>query len=136
MGQRWYENDKDKTQHFNSLRPSDTYIVSKLIIIGSNNGLSPDRRQVIIWTNARILLIRRNKLQWNLIIKPNLYIFIEENAFESVCEMTATLSRPQCVKVWHIIFHYIHGTDADEDDDDIDDDTTIKASHVFIRFIS
>ena len=32
--------------------------VSKLTIIGSENGLSPGRRQAIIWTNARILLIR------------------------------------------------------------------------------
>ena len=31
--------------------------VSKLTIIGSDNGLSPARRQAIIWTNARILLI-------------------------------------------------------------------------------
>ena len=31
--------------------------VSKLIIIGSYNGLSPDRCQAIIWTNAVILLI-------------------------------------------------------------------------------
>ena len=36
----------------NSLRPS-----SNLAIIGSDNGLSPDRRQAIIWTNAGILLI-------------------------------------------------------------------------------
>ena len=31
--------------------------VSKLIIIGSYNSLSPDRRQAIIWTSAGILLI-------------------------------------------------------------------------------
>ena len=31
--------------------------ISKLSIIGSDNGLSPDRRQAIIWTNAGILLI-------------------------------------------------------------------------------
>ena len=31
--------------------------VNKLTIIGSDNGLSPDRRQAIIWTNAGILLI-------------------------------------------------------------------------------
>ena len=31
--------------------------VSKLTIIGSDNGLSPDRRQPIIWTNAGLLLI-------------------------------------------------------------------------------
>ena len=31
--------------------------VSKLTIIGSDNGLSPDRRQALIWTNAGILLV-------------------------------------------------------------------------------
>ena len=32
--------------------------VGKWTIIGSDNGLSPGRRQAIIWTNAGILLIR------------------------------------------------------------------------------
>ena len=32
--------------------------ISKLTIIGSDNGLSPGRRQAVIWTNAGILLIR------------------------------------------------------------------------------
>ena len=32
--------------------------VSKLTIISSDNGLPPDRRQAIIWTNAGLLLIR------------------------------------------------------------------------------
>ena len=32
--------------------------ISKLTVIGSDNGLLPDRRQAIIWTNAGILLIR------------------------------------------------------------------------------
>ena len=31
--------------------------VGKLTIIGSENGLSPERRQAIIWNNAEILLI-------------------------------------------------------------------------------
>ena len=31
--------------------------VGKLTIIGSDNDLSPERRQAIIWTNAGILLI-------------------------------------------------------------------------------
>ena len=62
--------------------------VGKLIIIGSDNGLSPARRQAIIWTNAAILLIR--PLGTN--------IFIQENAFENiVCEMAFILTRPQCV---------------------------------------
>ena len=32
--------------------------VNKITIMGSDNGLSPGRRQAIIWTNAGILLIR------------------------------------------------------------------------------
>ena len=55
--------------------------VSKLTIIGSNNGLPPDRHQAIIWTNAGILLI------W--ILGKNLsdiwYIFTQESAFEKFC---------------------------------------------------
>ena len=43
----------------NSLRPSDAYIcVSEIPNIGSDNGLSPGRRQAIIWTNVGLLLIR------------------------------------------------------------------------------
>ena len=61
--------------------------VSKLTIIGSNNGLSPGRRQAIIWTNS----YRRKKFLWNL--KRNSYIFIQENAFENaVCKVTVILS--------------------------------------------
>ena len=33
--------------------------VSKLTIIGSDTGLSPDQRQAIIWNNAGLLLIGR-----------------------------------------------------------------------------
>ena len=69
--------------------------VSKLIIIASDNGLSPARHQAIIWTNAGILLIWLLGTNFNGI----LFIFIQENAFENVvCEMAAILSRPECDK--------------------------------------
>ena len=44
---------------FNSLRPSDAYMRQETnqVIIGSDNGLSPGRRQAIIWNNAGLLLI-------------------------------------------------------------------------------
>ena len=78
--------------------PATHICVSGLTIIGSDNTLSPGRRQAIIWTNAGILLIWRNKLQWNL--KRNSFIFIQENAFEKVvCEMASILSRPLCVNI-------------------------------------
>ena len=79
--------------------------VSKLTIISSDNGLSPRRRQAIIWTNAGILLIR-NEIQWNF--NRNSYVFIQENAFENVvCEMAATLFRPQCVNSPQFIFEAV-----------------------------
>ena len=69
--------------------------VSKATIIDSDNGLSPDRHQAIIWTNAGILLIE-HKIQWNL--NWNSYIFIHENAFKIViCQKSVILSQPQCV---------------------------------------
>ena len=76
--------------------------VDKLTIIGSDNGLSPGRRQAIIWTNVRILLIRPlgTKFQWN--VNRNSYNFIQENPFKNVvCEMASILSRPQWVKIVH-----------------------------------
>ena len=69
--------------------------ISKLIIIGSDNGLSPDRRQAIIWTNAGLLLIGPLGTNFSEILIENSNIFIQENAFESVvCEVAAILSRP------------------------------------------
>ena len=66
-----------------------------LTIIGSDNDLSPGRRQAIVWTNAGILLI--GPFQWNF--NRNSNIFIQENTFQNVaCEMAAILSRPQCAK--------------------------------------
>ena len=50
----WYEVKHNMTNltHWGRV----THIcVGKLIIIGSDNGLSPDRRQAILWTNARLL---------------------------------------------------------------------------------
>ena len=75
--------------------------ISKLNSIGSDNGLSPGQRQVIIWTNARILSIctLRTNFSGILMHKRNSYIFINENTFENiVCEMAVILSLPQCVK--------------------------------------
>ena len=72
--------------------------VNKLTITGSDNGLSPGRRQSHYlnqcWNTVNWTL--RNKFQWNL--NQNLYIFIQENAFGNVVWKTAAiLSWPQCV---------------------------------------
>ena len=52
--------------------------VGKLTTIDSDNGLSPDRRQFIIWTNAGILLIWLfGKNFCEKLIKINIYSFNE-----------------------------------------------------------
>ena len=67
--------------------------VSKVNIIGSDNGLSaPSHYLNHCWNIVNRTL--RNKLQWNF--NQNLYIFIQENAFDNVvCKIGAILSRRQ-----------------------------------------
>ena len=73
--------------------------LSKLTIIGSDNGLSPGRHQAIIWTNAWIILIRALGTNFSEILGEIHAFLIQENAFENVvCKIATMLSRPQCVK--------------------------------------
>ena len=70
--------------------------VGNLTIIVSDNGLSPGRRQAIIWTSAGILLIGHLRTNFSEIL-TEILAFSLKNAFESiVCEMATILSRPQC----------------------------------------
>ena len=52
--------------------------VSNLTIIGSDNGLSPGRRQAIIWTNAGIWLIRTLETNFSEIFR-DIHIFLFKN---------------------------------------------------------
>ena len=72
--------------------------VSKLTIIGSDNGLSPDRHQAMIWTDDGILLIGPLGTSFSEILIEIHAFFIQENAFENVVwKMAAILFQPQCV---------------------------------------
>ena len=73
--------------------------VTKLTIIGSHNGLKPDRCQAIIWNNAGILLVSPLGTHFRAEYQSKfIYILIQESAFENVVWKTAAiLSRPQCV---------------------------------------
>ena len=72
--------------------------VSKLTIIGSDNDLSPGRRQAIIWTNDGILFIRTLLTNFSENLSEIHSFLIHENAFENVvCEMGSISSRPQWV---------------------------------------
>ena len=54
--------------------------VSNQTIIDSDNGLAPDRRQAIIWTNAGILLIGPLGTNFSEVLIEILKSFFQENA--------------------------------------------------------
>ena len=64
--------------------------VCKLTIIGSDDGLSPGRRQAIIWTNAGMLLIR-----------PLGTNFHSKNAFENIVWEMASIFLDLNVLIHH-----------------------------------
>ena len=67
--------------------------VSDLTIIGSDNGLSPGRRQAIIWTNAGILLI--GPLRTNFI---EILIGIQTFSFKKMhLKLSSGKCRPSCL---------------------------------------
>ena len=71
--------------------------VSKLTIIGSDNGLSPGRRQAIIWTNAGIGLLVIEPLRTNfseISIKIHTFSFKEMHL-----EMSSGKWRPFCLSL-------------------------------------
>ena len=70
--------------------------VSKLTIIGSDNGLSPDRCQAIIWINAGILLI--GPLGTNFSETKFIHFHSRKCMQKYRLKMAAILPRPHCVK--------------------------------------
>ena len=66
--------------------------VRKLSIIGSDNGLSPDRRQAIIWTNAGILEIGTLGTNFNEIL-----IEIHTFSFKNIHLKMSGKWRPFCL---------------------------------------
>ena len=75
--------------------------VTHICIIGSDNGLSPGRRQAIIWINAGILSIGSLGTNVSEISIAIHTFFVQENVFENVvCKMAAIMARPHCVNTW------------------------------------
>ena len=80
------------------------HICFSKIIIGSDDGLSPGRRQAIIWTSAGILLIgpigtkfRAIEIEIHILSFKKMYLNV-------VGKIAAILSRPQCVKRICVIY--------------------------------
>ena len=66
--------------------------VSKLTNIGSNNGLSPSRRQAIIWTNAGTLSIGPLGMNFSEIV-----IEIDTFSFKKLCLKMSAKWWPSCL---------------------------------------
>ena len=67
--------------------------VGNLTIIGSDNGLSPGRRQAIIWTNAGILLIGILEINFSEILSE-----IQSFSFKKMhLKMSSGKWRPCCL---------------------------------------
>ena len=72
--------------------------VGNLTIIGSDNGLSPGRRQAITWTNVGILLIGPLGTNFSeMLIEIHTFSFKKIHLKMSSGKKAAILSRPQCV---------------------------------------
>ena len=75
--------------------------VSKLTTIGSDNGLSPSRRQAIIWTNAGILLIGPSGTNFSeILIKIHKYSFKKMHL-----KMSPGRFRPFCLGLNALAIH-------------------------------
>ena len=80
--------------------------VGKLTIIGSDNGLSPGRRQAIIWTNAGILIIWPLGINFNEIL-IEIYTFL----FKKIhLKVSSGKWRPSCLGL-NVLSRYLGGID-------------------------
>ena len=75
--------------------------VSKLSIIGSDNGLSPDRRQAIIWTNAGLLSIGPLRIYFN----DNFFRIQQFSLKKMHVEMSSAKWRPSCIGL-NVLIHW------------------------------
>ena len=81
--------------------------VSKLTIIGSDNGLSPGRRQAIILTNAGILLIEPLGTNFSEIL-----IWIQILSFKKMrLQMSSAKWRPFCLGLNVLSSYWSQGLD-------------------------
>ena len=89
-----FNTDNNKSMCQLTVAESCIYASVNMVIIGSGNGLVPNRQQAITWTNDDWLYI--GALGKNSI---NTTFIVQENIFQNVvCKMSAILSRPRCVK--------------------------------------
>ena len=79
--------------------------VGKLAIIGSDNGVSPRRRQAIIWISSGILLNEPLGANFNdILIKIETFLLMKIRLKMSSAKCCPFHLRPQCVDILHLIW--------------------------------
>ena len=78
--------------------------ISKLTILGPNNGLSPGRRHAIIWTNAGILLICTLATNFSDIFSKINTVSSRKCISKCRLEKGAILSWPQCTCIKNALY--------------------------------
>ena len=83
--------------------------VSNQTNIGSDNGLSPGRRQTIVWNNAGLLLNTFETNFGEILIEIHTFSFMKKHLKNVVCELAAILSRPRFNSI--CMMHYSYFTE-------------------------
>ena len=81
------------------------YASVRLPIIGSDNGLSPDRRQAIIWSNADVLQIGPLGAKFNKIWKKIITFSFKKMRLK----MSSSKWRPFCLGLNVLMYRCIYG---------------------------
>ena len=82
--------------------------VDNLNIIGSDNGLSPSRRQAIIWTNVGILLIKPLGTNFSEILIEIITFSVKKMHMK----MSSGKWRPFCLGLNVLINHHVRHADS------------------------
>ena len=98
----WLDKTLNEDDFVNSLRPND----SKLTIIGSDDGLSPGRRQGIIWTSAVISLTGPVGINFREILIEIHTTSVTKLQLKMSSVRWRTFSRPQYVVFYHLCTTY------------------------------
>ena len=93
--------------------------VGNLTIIGSDDGLSPGRRQAIIWTNARILLIGPWGANFNEIVigiqtfsLKKMFLKMSSGKWRPLSLGLNVLIQRQCYRTWRSLKCVYKNTDG------------------------
>ena len=105
--------------------------VSKLTIIGSDNALSPGRRQAIIWTSAGILFIGSLGTNFSEIL-----IGIQTFSFKKMLlKMSSAKWRPFCLGL-NVLTHNCNSADTQGNSNDENDYNMMMTMLIIILIIT